>query len=325
MTRIRLMIKAAGTALFGLSLLAACDMPLRESLKPQARPSGLIPAPPKAAPPKARAPSAKSKALASYYTKVEQSLLAQGLLRRDGGGPDTQFRALDLARNFEAIAFYDEHAGGALGAGSTALTKFHPWRGPVRIKAHFGGSVGPEQRSRDTATVASYAKRLARVTGRPIGTAKEADANFHVLFMSADDTADLKTTVRRVWPDFPQTRLETLANLPRDIYCLVNTNTPSAEAGSERAIAIIRAEHPALMMLSCIHEELAQGLGLSNDSPVARPSIFNDDEEFATLTTHDELLLKMLYDPRLKSGMSLPEARPTIKQIADELTSRPAG
>ena len=28
----------------------------------------------------------------------------------------------------------------------------------------------------------------------------------------------------------------------------------------------------------------------------------------------------MLYDPRLKSGMSLPEARPTIKQIAAELT-----
>jgi hypothetical protein len=74
------------------------------------------------------------------------------------------------------------------------------------------------------------------------------------------------------------------------------------------------------MRLSCVHEELAQGLGLSNDSPLARPSIFNDDEEFATLTSHDELLLKMLYDPRLKSGMSLPEARPTIKQIAAELT-----
>ena len=46
------------------------------------------------------------------------------------------------------------------------------------------------------------------------------------------------------------------------------------------AVAIVRGEHPDLMRLSCIHEELAQGLGLANDSPYARPSVFNDDEEF---------------------------------------------
>jgi hypothetical protein len=44
---------------------------------------------------------------------------------------------------------------------------------------------------------------------------------------------------------------------------------------------VIRAEHPDLLRLSCLHEEIAQGLGLPNDSPRARPSIFNDDEEFA--------------------------------------------
>ena len=46
-------------------------------------------------------------------------------------------------------------------------------------------------------------------------------------------------------------------------------------------------------------------MGLANDSPDARPSVFNDDEEFAFLTRHDELLLKMLYDPRLRPGMVL--------------------
>jgi Protein of unknown function (DUF2927) len=319
MSRARRSLNLAGAALLGLSLLAGCDFPMRESLKPQARPAGLVP--PKAAsqPEAPMTPSARSRELAAYYVKLEEHLLSQGLLRRDGGGPDTNYRARDLARNFETIAFYDEHAGGNLTAGSEAVSRFHPWRGEVRFATHFGPSVSAKQRASDAAAVNAYASRLARVTGHPIRVSA-AKANFHVIFASADDGDALKETVTRVWPAFPKARLETLTNLPRDIYCLVHTNTPSANAGGERAIAIIRAEHPSLMRLSCIHEELAQGLGLSNDSPLARPSIFNDDEEFATLTSHDELLLKMLYDPRLKSGMSLSEARPVITQIASELT-----
>jgi hypothetical protein len=86
-----------------------------------------------------------------------------------------------------------------------------------------------------------------------------------------------------------------------------------------QAVAVIRAEHPDLMRLSCIHEELAQGLGLANDSPRARPSVFNDDEEFALLTRMDEILLKILYDRRLRPGMTESEARPIVEVIAAEI------
>jgi len=59
---------------------------------------------------------------------------------------------------------------------------------------------------------------------------------------------------------------------------------------------------------------------LANDSPSARPSIFNDDDEFALLTTHDEMLLKMLYDKRLSAGMTADAAAGDVKVIANELT-----
>ena len=36
-------------------------------------------------------PSAESEQLAVYYQRLQDSLLAQGLLRGDGGGPDTPF------------------------------------------------------------------------------------------------------------------------------------------------------------------------------------------------------------------------------------------
>src|SRR6056297_2675042 len=90
-----------------------------------------------------------------------------------------------------------------------------------------------------------------------------------------------------------------------------------------QAIAWIRAEHPDLMRSSCVHEELAQGLGLADDSPAARPSIFNDDDEFALLTTHDEELLRLLYSPDLKPGMTPDEARPIIRRLLDEWQAGP--
>ena len=93
--------------------------------------------------------------------------------------------------------------------------------------------------------------------------------------------------------------------------------------GYPAAIAVIRAENPGLLRLSCVHEELAQGLGLANDYPAARPSIFNDDDEFALLTEQDELMLKMLYDPRLRPGMTAKEVNPRTRIIARELTEGP--
>ena len=57
-------------------------------------------------------------------------------------------------------------------------------------------------------------------------------------------------------------------------------------------------------------------MGLPNDSPEARPSLFNDSLEFAFLTEHDEILLRMLYDPRLRPGMSIAEAGPLLPAIA---------
>lgn len=311
---------AIGSALFGLALLAACDLPVRESLKPQARPAGLIKPKPAPAAPKPKAPSKASRDLSAYYTRLQEHLLAQGLLRRDGGGPDTGFRASDLARNFEQIAFFDEHAPGQLTTTPGQITRFHRWRGEARVASHFGTTVKPATREKDNRELNKYLARLSRVTGHAINPSPQKNANFHVLFMGLDDADDIRKTVRRVWPDFPESRLAQLTALPRDIYCLVHSNVAFAPLGQERAIALIRSEHPDLMRLSCIHEEVAQGLGLSNDSPYARPSIFNDDEEFATLTTHDELLLKMLYDPRFVNGVSLPDARPTIKTIAAELT-----
>lgn len=273
-----------------------------------------------AADPSPKAPSQASKDLAIYYARVQSDLLTQGLLRTDGGGPDTPYTPEMVTRNFERIALADEYVRGrGFEQSDGALGPVKKWQIPVRITAEFGASVPLEQRARDRATLRVYTKRLARVTGHPI-TMADSNANFHVLFMGEDDRPGVRARIEALVPGVDRASLSIIDTLPRSIHCLVIAfaDTPGG-TDYGKAIALIRSEHPDLLRKSCIHEEVAQGLGLANDSPYARPSIFNDDDEFALLTSHDEVLLKILYDDRLRAGMPADTARPIVKDIVADL------
>ncbi|MCV3273005.1 DUF2927 domain-containing protein [Roseobacter sinensis] len=264
--------------------------------------------------------SEKSAALRSYLVQVQSAQLSQGLLREDGGGADTPFTADMLARNFERIVFFNEYDTALRGRGGESPLR--RWSAPVRVGTIFGNSIPPSQRNADGTAIRNYARRLSQITGHPIMSF--GAPNFIVIVASEDDRgAALDAAAARV-PGISRESLNALRNLSRDTYCAVAAYAAGSDANTyTAAVAVIRAENPGLLRLSCIHEEMAQALGLANDSD-ARPSIFNDDDEFALLTQHDELLLKMLYDPRLSPGMSAAEAAPIARTIALELTTGPS-
>jgi hypothetical protein len=315
-------LRRIGFALGVLAGLAACETsqlaPRQTGVPPHARPDGLKPVPPAEAPPRRR--SLASKDLETYYARVQADLLTQGLLRTDGGGPDTPFTDTMLVRNFERIALAEEYERGAgLRPSRGELSRVKKWLQPVRVKIEFGALVPEDQRVPDTNMVTQYVNRLSRITGHPMSMNAD-NANFHVLFMSEDDKAEIAPRIRQLVPNVSPSALELFDRLPRSIHCLVLafSEDPGGYAYGE-AIAVIRSEHPDLLRRSCIHEEIAQGMGLGNDSPSARPSIFNDDDEFALLTTQDEMLLKILYDPRISPGMDADTVRPIVTQIAGAL------
>ncbi|MEM6587158.1 MAG: DUF2927 domain-containing protein [Pseudomonadota bacterium] len=263
-------------------------------------------------------PSAESEALTRYYTRLQSNLQAQDLLRADGGGVDTPYSNTDIAKNFERIAFYDEFAvGQGLTPGSGQPSRMIKWKEPVRMSVEFGRQALPEQRENDPDMIDSYVKRLTRITGHPI-TLTDRNPNFHVIIAGEDDKDDTIARFLEIEPNMNQASVNIIRNLNRKTACFVFTFAKTADDSViHKGIALIRAELPDLMRRACVHEELAQGLGLRNDSATARPSIFNDDEEFALLTSHDEALLRLLYHPSLKPGMSLNQARPLIKRILD--------
>lgn len=299
-----------------LTALAACDLPPDiPPTPPEARPEAPEPEP------EIVEPSEASKALALYYRRLQNDLLTQGLLRGDGGGTDTPYTDALLARNFIRIALFDEYVtDGDILRPQATISRLRRWDQPVRMMVEFGASVTEDQQVKDRNSVSTYAARLSRAADLPIRIT-DRNPNFHVLVLNEDDRLGYADRLREIVPGISNSSIRAIMNLPREQLCLVIAFSQGDSASYSKAVAVIRAEHPDLLRTSCFHEELAQGLGLANDSPQARPSIFNDDEEFALLTRHDELLLQMLYDDRFVTGMSAAEAAPIARAIAKELVN----
>ncbi|MDB3948862.1 DUF2927 domain-containing protein, partial [Paracoccaceae bacterium] len=192
------------------------------------------------------------------------------------------------------------------------------WQRPVKINLHFGPSLSPETRVKDTQFLSDYAAQLSDITRHPIELTTEL-GNFHVVVVDEVHRMNMVQNLRKKDVLVPSNIQQVIQRMPADIHCMVLTfSARHSPHIHEQALAVIRAEHPPVLKKACFHEEIAQGLGLHNDNPAAHPSIFNDDDEFAFLTNQDALLLRVLYDPRLPAGIKLQEAQPLLKQLIIE-------
>lgn len=260
--------------------------------------------------------------LAGYYNQMQAQLVGRGYLRQNrNAGSDVD--AATLARNFMAIAMSSEYTLTANGpSGSGGAAPLRRWEEPIRIGLRFGASVGAAQRRADISAVRGVAQRLQRASLHPVSVT-QGDPNFFVLVLNDTERANARPLLAQIAPNLSRGATNAITRMRRNTFCMViATPAPDPAQGYVQAIAVVRAELPPLMRQSCIEEELAQGMGLCNDSDAARPSIFNDDEEYGVLTRHDEMLLRMLYDDNLRPGMSPAQVGRRIDQIAAAVLAR---
>lgn len=297
-------------ALTACLALAACNMLGSRAVQT---------APPIPVPVAPAEPTPKSAAAATYYAQVQQVLLSQGMMRTDGG-EGVPVSAQTLTDNFMRIALHDEYRRGSGGfVREETESRLRRWEVPIRVGVRFGPSVAPDRQATDRARIASFVARLAQISGHPMSV-DDRNPNFFVYIVSEDEREALAPVINATLSGLSPADVAGITAMPRSTYCLVYAMAEGNSGAYSRAFAVIRAEHPDLLRLSCLHEEMTQGLGLPNDSPKARPSIFNDDEEFALLTDQDEMLLRILYSPELRPGMSAAEARPIVESLARRMT-----
>jgi len=261
--------------------------------------------------------------MAAYYSRIETERVANHLMRTDSGAVEGAVSANRLAETYMAVALREEHARGPMGFAGGADSVLRRWDVPVTYAVEFGETVGRAQRMHDHRQIGQLVTRLAGASNHAIHLAPlgSSQGNFHVLVLSETDRRNAGPRIRALVPGIDDAAVRLITDMPRETFCMAVAFSRSASAVYTEAVAVIRAEHPDLTRLACYHEELTQGLGLASDSDRARPSIFNDDQEFALITDQDLLLLRLHYDPRLTPGMTASRARPLIFSIASELAA----
>lgn len=209
-----------------------------------------------------------------------------------------------MLRHFDSVVFGSEFSGVA---GATQIQK---WMTPVRlsISAMQGQMIpkpdgGRELKLRfvrpEDAHVALIRKhlttlvKLTGITSEKSGKDSDNKPNFFIKFVPrlvmgqpflANDV-DPKLLMR----------------LGQAGVCYFLTQ-PTRTGAMFRALIVVNNELPPEAMDACLLEEMAQALGLPNDSDIVTPSIFNQASTLRGLSESDIVLIKTLYDKRLPAG-----------------------
>lgn len=250
---------------------------------------------------------------AEDYALYEAALRASGDLRTEEEPVDAPYSNEDLVRNFERIALHHEGNIEVDGSEKNSVpNRLGRWEEDIRYRL-IGSGVNGETRLE----VRDFAKRLEDLTGLAFVPAEE-DINFLILITEPAERDNVSALLRGVTPVLSQS-FDRWRSSPSLICVATNLYRRPDDDRIVFGMIMMGTELGSLMRQSCLHEEVVQALGLGNDHSDVRPSIFNDDEEFALLTRHDEYLLRILYDPRLQIGMTAEQARPIVRRIVSEI------
>jgi hypothetical protein len=83
----------------------------------------------------------------------------------------------------------------------------------------------------------------------------------------------------------------------------------------EHSDVILTVDNGDFIFLDCAYEELLQSLGPINDTSSVPWTMFNDDVQMGYFDIYDQYILNILYDPRIKAGMTVQEVDKVMPQV----------
>jgi hypothetical protein len=82
----------------------------------------------------------------------------------------------------------------------------------------------------------------------------------------------------------------------------------------EHSDVILTVDNGDFTFLDCAYEELLQSLGPINDTNVPW-TMFNDNVSMGFFDVYDQYLMNMLYDPRIRPGMTVAEVKAVLPDV----------
>ena len=83
----------------------------------------------------------------------------------------------------------------------------------------------------------------------------------------------------------------------------------------ERSHVILTVDNGDFIFFDCAYEELLQSLGPINDTASVPWTMFNDNVSMGFFDVYDQYLLNLLYDPRVKAGMTVAEVTAVLPAV----------
>jgi hypothetical protein len=213
------------------------------------------------------------------------------------------FSNAEIIDGFFKVAF-----GAELGIAGTndRIRKFDR---PVRI--FLDNRANANRRADLAAVVADIARHVAHLD---IATTSDRNAA-NIVVTLVRDHAELVRTLRAFYGHARARDIERRL-APQ---CLSGFSE-YADHGIRRAEVILTAEGGDFAFLNCAYEELLQALGPINDDRSVPWTMFNDDVQMGYFDIYDQYILNILYDPRVRPGMTkedvaaiLPAILPTVR------------
>jgi Protein of unknown function (DUF2927) len=89
----------------------------------------------------------------------------------------------------------------------------------------------------------------------------------------------------------------------------------------EHSDVILTVDNGDFTFLDCAYEELLQSLGPINDTASVPWTMFNDNVSMGYFDVYDQYILNLLYDPRVKPGMTLQEVKAVLPDVLTDVRS----
>lgn len=232
-------------------------------------------------------------------------LRAPEIRHPDSRDPATRLSDEAITRHFLTIAFGREHAA----APAQHLAR---WRDPIRYAVARWTTGNDADRAEKL--IRDQMRNLAALSGWKITRTTLFEAN---LLIALTRESLFAWQVRRALSGRNRIFGHRIANANCAGFFSQDAGT-RAIIRARIIIPVDRAVRRGLLR-RCIIEESTQIMGLPNDSDAGVQSVFNDRDRSSRLSKLDELLVRILYHPRLAAGMTRAETARAVRQILPAL------
>jgi DUF2927 family protein len=174
---------------------------------------------------------------------------------------------------------------------------------PVRVFAD--GAGRPDRKAQLAKIVADIAQRVQHLD---IAMADSIDGANVVVNLVRD--RDLSRTIARFYGR--ERAREIHSSL--DPQCLSGFRK-NEKFEIEHSDVILTVDSGDFVFFDCAYEELLQSLGPINDTNSIPWTMFNDNVSMGFFDVYDQYILNLLYDPRIKAGMTVGEVKAVLPEV----------